>query len=179
MLPATFDTPPILDHTQDESSSRLLHHSCAFLRRDVAGGHSNHSLELRQSRWVVSADHLFDVTPQKEIWGVMSGDYGGQLMVAPSEITRPPIRSVSHSKAFLVVCAGAPSCWNHWRLNVSAQRCCRELMICLRTSWYLCWFTVTVLPSASPKEKGADDALCAHLLPLLDCSKAGPMDVKC
>ena len=65
--------PPILGRTQNESSSRLLHRSCACLRRDAAGGRSNHSLELRQNRWVVPADHLFDVTPQKEIWGCQVG----------------------------------------------------------------------------------------------------------
>ena len=70
---ATFDMPPILGRAQDESSSRLLHHSSVCLKRDAADGYTNRILGLRQSRWVVLVDHLLDVTPQKEIWGCQVG----------------------------------------------------------------------------------------------------------
>ena len=120
---------PILGRTQDESSSRLLHHSCACLKRDAADGPSNCSLELRQSRWVALVDHLLDVTPQKEIWGCQAG---GLWRSADGGARRNDPTAHTLGEPFQGLPGGM--CWCSILLDplgvtvVSAQRCCREVM---------------------------------------------------
>ena len=81
--------------------------------------------QQRRRRWPFESQHKalpesmdcpcrlrIDVTPEKEIWDCQVGGLGSQLMVAPVEIIRRPIRPISHSNVFLVVCAGASFCWS-------------------------------------------------------------------
>ena len=90
---------------------------------------------------------------RKKSHGLRSGECGDHSNASLRLITFPPNLSRIQRREAVAVCAGAPSCWNHWLSKSTFRRLSRATNF-FTTVKYRLEVTVWAFPRSSSKKKG-------------------------